>query len=154
MNHHDKFPVEDLAQLIKRAGFEWRIDTLFNKGQICQNIPAEINFNDPKYEKDEILSCPTLDIAMRWLREVKGVQISLGYTRKGKWMYILYFSYCLIPDNQTIGSTDTYDDYYECAACAVRHALNKLLGEAHTPVQGKSSVEYMEEENIEQCKIK
>lgn len=83
MNTHENYVSLEIAKLLKEAGFDWKVNHYY----LTQNDKTEVksdfrhsaqNYNesmatmDSKSFEFEICSCPTLAVAQKWLREVKG----------------------------------------------------------------------------------
>ena len=63
---HECYVSLEVAKLLKEAGFDWECDKFYD----CTNSDCA------RYEE---YSAPTLEIAQRWLREVKKLDISIHY---------------------------------------------------------------------------
>ena len=86
MTHeHESYVSIETAKLLKQAGFDWKIYTgyiTYEGGHaFTTNFQTPYNFNrDTKDlfstygDYKEVLSKPTLAVAQRWLREVKGIR--------------------------------------------------------------------------------
>ena len=99
METHETYVSIETAKLLKQAGFDWEIDTFYQRyyeGDGHDNsIPTEefvlhnadyahcSNWNNtPLTNLNGILhrlSAPTLEVAQKWLREVKNCQIEIMY---------------------------------------------------------------------------
>lgn len=78
MNTHEQYISLETAKLLKKAGFDWEVyslydtdykDILFTKRVACLNW----NMSDNGY----MFSAPTQAVAMRWLREVKDIDVEV-----------------------------------------------------------------------------
>lgn len=69
--NHNEYVSLDIAKLLKKAGFDWAVEDYYSHN--FQN--HTINFANHNAVGDEF-SAPTLAVAQRWLREIKGVQVS------------------------------------------------------------------------------
>lgn len=68
----------EVAKLLKEAGFDWKCNGVFISEDGTQytfiKMDAAWDSNNSKYNQYNI-SAPTLDVAQRWLREVKGIYV-------------------------------------------------------------------------------
>ena len=131
----------EVAKLLKEAGFDWK----------CRGIYVLDSENDPEYvfstanftnTSKEIegyirLSAPTLDVAQRWLREVKHLDISIHYDPTIKSQPYVYFIYDVEEKfNDIFGIispvTHSYSDgyfytYEEAQEAGIKKALEIIL---------------------------
>lgn len=74
----------EVAKLLKETGFDWEVNHSYPNisalDNSCSGYMEDLSFyhnlNDEKYGG---LSAPTLEVAQRWLREVKHLDISIHY---------------------------------------------------------------------------
>lgn len=79
----------------------------------------------PKYIQGDIFSCPTHQMAMKWLREEHKLSIEISSTESGRWMAFVY----------ELGLTrhfveayiSTYDTYEDAVEAALKYCLTKLI---------------------------
>lgn len=108
MNTHESYVSLETAKMLKKVGFDWG----------CEHCYFNDEFDEDLYEPDNFLDCtyqiaaPTLAVAQRWLREVKG-----------KRFYITPKYYSHFNDNGEYthesfawynGSCDDFDDLEAC----------------------------------------
>ena len=73
----------EIAKLLKEKGFDMPTERFYNEdGTYCCGASA-YNWNDD----DEDCSCPTLQMAMKWLREVHNKHCDIGYDIDLKWFF-------------------------------------------------------------------
>jgi len=76
--NHECYVSLEVAKLLKEAGFDWKCNGTFISEDGIQyafiKMDAACDSNNSKYNPHNI-SAPTLDIAQRWLREVKGIYV-------------------------------------------------------------------------------
>ena len=91
MSTHERYVSLETAKLLKQAGFDWK----------CRGIYVLDSENDPEYvfstanftnTSKEIegyirFSAPTLDVAQRWLREVKNYYVSVDVDCDSIWVF-------------------------------------------------------------------
>ena len=75
--NHEYYVSPEVAKLLKEEGFDWEVNTCrYNSSpdKVSSNGTLTSNFNGYAFQHIAI-SAPTLDIAQRWLREVKKYHI-------------------------------------------------------------------------------
>ena len=95
---HNVYVSRELALLLKQAGFDWEVNHSYpnceSLDNSCSGYMEDLSFyhnlNDGKYGG---MSAPTLDVAQRWLREVKHLDISIHYDPTIKSQPYVYFIY-------------------------------------------------------------
>ena len=109
MNTHENYVSLEVAKLLKEAGFDWECnefwmryidgdgDKLNYTDEFYLKNGNSLNWNDNvqsmSYDKPDVVirfSAPTLSVAQKWLREVKGYEI---YVRKSELYYGDYIFY-------------------------------------------------------------
>ena len=60
---HEYYVSLEVAKLLKEAGFDWEVEYVYNFGKLIRSVAHPVLGNE--------LAAPTLDVAQRWLREVK-----------------------------------------------------------------------------------
>lgn len=89
MNTHESYVSLETAKLLKQAGFDWEVNHYYltQNGKTeaksdfrhpAQNYNESMATMDSKSFEFEVCSCPTLEVAQRWLREVKRVFIHVS----------------------------------------------------------------------------
>ena len=81
--NHEYYVSLEVAKLLKEAGFDWEcthyysVNTLHepNNGFIHIYKQYEALFYDHNRTKMPVYSAPTLEVAQRWLREVKNIDV-------------------------------------------------------------------------------
>ena len=121
----------ETAKLLKEKGFDEATIGYYNT---ISEIPEKIKFFDSPisiYDSDGLIGCiqaPTLQMAMKWLREVHSIDISIdirfwtddeGVDVKS-WRYTVYRT----DEIEDFGQSDTYED-----ACeeAIKYCLENLV---------------------------
>ena len=70
--NHECYISLEIAKLLKEAGFEWEIKTFYFMDQLGETMLGDAknhNFSN------QFISAPTLEVAQRWLREVKNIDV-------------------------------------------------------------------------------
>ena len=141
--NHECYVSLEVAKLLKEACFDWETK---HRWDYCKpideyslaNYPEEpVNWNSKHYNYD--CSAPTLDVAQRWLREVKHLDISIHYDPTIKSQPYVYFIYDVEEKfNDILGIispvTHSYSDgyfytYEEAQEASIKKAIEILLKE-------------------------
>lgn len=70
MNTHESYVSLETARLLKEAGFDWECSHWLSNDGSLWITDRETNNLSPENKK-RFIHCPSLDVAQRWLREVK-----------------------------------------------------------------------------------
>lgn len=110
----------ETAKLLKEMGFNGDTDKQFN----LDKIVGDYNITDRSRYPERYLDAPTIQMAMKWLREVHKIHIEIGYN-------IGYFPVCISTEtNETIpykpmqGKNFTYEQACEVA---IKYCLENLI---------------------------
>lgn len=137
MNHECYVSLE-VAKLLKETGFDWECKTYYDISLYRDEIIIEGEFHDYNFTTGNIIfSAPTLDVAQRWLREVKHLDISIHYDPTIKSQPYVYFIYDVEEKfNDILGIispvTHSYSDgyfytYEEAQEVGIKKALEIIL---------------------------
>lgn len=116
----------NVAKLLKEKGFEILTDKVYDN-QNKLDYQCAICFVE---ERLPYISAPTLQMAMKWLREEKNIildicpNLDLDCTCIGTYCRIVY------KDNERVTLDADYDDfatYEEACEAAIRYALENLI---------------------------
>ena len=135
---HNVYVSRELALLLKQAGFDWEcsyyysVNTLHepNNGFIHIYKQYKALFYDHNRTKMPVYSAPTLDVAQRWLREVKDLDVYIFPTTNNKrgcvyeWG-IKTFGRALWIEGQPY--TNQYETYEEAQEAGIKKALEIIL---------------------------
>lgn len=124
---HEYYVDLEVAKLLKEAGFDWECPNKYERSIIA------CRYED--YEK------PTLDVAQRWLREVKSIYIEIttienkrAVTNSDGWTF--HYEYdkptfdCDIKDERCENMCtlyDSFDTYEEAQEAGIKKALEIIL---------------------------
>lgn len=124
----EDFVTYEQAVKLKELGFDWKCDHWHHWDNWCGSCYSGVYENHNMFEKG--ISVPTLAQVQKWLREVKGVDISIDHVYHrldtgDKVMYGLHVG------NQSTFKTEfylNYDGYEQALSAGIDKAL-KLLKE-------------------------
>jgi hypothetical protein len=104
----------EIAQALKDKGFNWKC----NSYAIHPNIPT--NDSDLGY------SAPTLSHAAMWLREVKGLHVTVSYELQG-WFYLVHDIVSFLPQFiQELGDDKGYPTHDTALSAGILNALKMI----------------------------
>lgn len=100
--NHEYYVSLEIAKLLKKAGFDWELETCYiGKSVRPYKYHKFFNWNKPRkdFEKDgsdnlfhafitqkktnSFISAPTLEVAQRWLREVRNFDVLILFQWRG-----------------------------------------------------------------------
>ena len=136
--NHEFYVSLEVAKLLKEAGFDWEcscyysVNTLHepNNGFIHIYKQYKALFYDHNRTKMPVYSAPTLEVAQRWLREVKDLDVYIFPTTNNKrgcvyeWG-IKTFGRALWVEGQPY--TNQYETYEEALEAGIKKALELIL---------------------------
>ena len=128
--NHEYYVSFEIAKLLKEAGFDWEcscyysVNTLHepNNGFIHIYKQYKALFYDHNRTKMPVYSAPTLDVAQRWLREVKNYEVFVVVKFLADKEYI-----ARVETNISGYSTDIYKFYEEAQEAGIKKALELIL---------------------------
>lgn len=102
VSNHEAYVSLEVAKLLKKAGFDWKCNHYYftqngkteSKSDFrhpAQNYNESMTTTDSKSFEFEVCSRPTLDVAQRWLREVKNMLVEVCFGQERKWNYTAVF---------------------------------------------------------------
>ena len=119
--NHEYYVSLEVAKLLKEAGFDWEIKTFYFMDQLGETMLGDAknhNFSN------QFISAPTLEVAQRWLREVKNIDV-FAYRNepKDKFESIVSFNKNWSTTGMCI---NTYEEALETAIKKVLEIINKV----------------------------
>lgn len=132
MNTHESYVSLETAKLLKEAGFDLEVNHSYPDVSALDNscsgymedLPFYHNLNDGKYGG---LSAPSLEVAQRWLREVKGYIVLVNYN---EFLKTFYYSICYTKNtNRYIDDRDDCRDtsFEEAQEAGIKKVLEMIL---------------------------
>lgn len=131
---HEYFVSLEVAKLLKETGFDWECRKCYNNGVLFDMESDEIRTQVPQHSSYDILA-PTLDVAQRWLREVKKLYIEIRRMPKCD-LFDRYFTSIAIMQEPFDTELRDKDDeiiyisgktYEEALEAAIKKALEIIL---------------------------
>lgn len=77
----------EVAKLLKEAGFDWETEFGQHIWDRDKRLETNRNFNAEKY----LVSLPTLDVAQRWLRDIKNISVDINSDKHGNYSYVIHY---------------------------------------------------------------
>ena len=116
------------AKLLKEKGFDWEVLNYFNAGTRLSTTRIARNWN----RVEVFHSAPTLQMAMKWLREVHKLQVSPRYDEvedeKERLHYVWFFDILsMSPYKMLSESEHGYNTYEEACEVAIKYCLENLI---------------------------
>ena len=121
----------EIAKFLKEKGFDWICSVVYDleRPKSCKDNKYYTNFGTLNHNKwPDLVSAPTLQMAMKWLREVKNIFISVDYSYIcGQYKHTI----CLADSslNHKYGANVDYDykTYEEAVEAALKYALTNII---------------------------
>jgi hypothetical protein len=131
--NHESYVSLEIAKLLKKAGFYWDCYELYEReyeqdGRTHAETPVNWNSTPDYY------SAPTLEVAQRWLREVKDISVDISSTRYSEWEYAIRKINQLNNNDNTILTLTAcrFYTYEEAKEAGIKSAIEIILEEGET----------------------
>lgn len=125
----------EVAKLLKEKGFQAKCTACYysDSSHTFKLISGRINYCNPRFRKYKSIppyNAPTLQMAMKWLREVHKINLYLvpfygfnrEYTDNCKWIYEIDF------ENKGISlNYPKFNSYEEACEAAIKYCLTNLI---------------------------
>lgn len=124
MNTHETYVSLEAAKLLKEAGFDW--DCLL---RYWEDTGATEWFGNTQIANpygDDTIAAPTLEVAQRWLREVKFKSIEVTSNSEG-WVFSMYNHKLPVDHTWIKGCYELYNTYEEALEAGIKKCLNLIL---------------------------
>lgn len=122
----------ETAKLLKEKGFNWNTDKQFN----LDKIVGDYNITDRSRHPERYLDAPTIQMAMKWLREVHGLHIEIRIANHSISNLVNVIKYYWIifdaedakwKTESTVYTVKAFDKYEEAAEAAIKYCLENLI---------------------------
>ena len=125
--NHECYVSLEVAKLLKQAGFDWEVNTCrYNSSpdKVSSNGTLTSNFNGYAFQHIAI-SAPTIDVAQRWLREVKEIEVNVLCVYID---HIKKYSYTVFTNEYKHEIIDEgFDTYEDAQEASIKKALEIIL---------------------------
>ena len=109
----------EVAKLLKEKGFDEPTDKQFN----LDKIVGDYNITDRSRNPERYLDAPTLQMAMKWLREIHRLHVDID-PLEGNWCTKIVELEDLCEVDKGIALYGTYE---EAAEAGIRYCLENLI---------------------------
>ena len=127
----------EVAKLLKEKGFQQLQD---NCGYFTTEMIYSINVDDNGehhfahqypagvYNKDKYIAAPTLQMAMKWLREVHNIVCNIDIESRNFYYYGIFIIRSSVEAQYQLTSQKPYfETYEEACEAAIKHCLENLI---------------------------
>lgn len=118
--NHEYYVSSEVANLLKEAGFDWECEHPYFNGVFDYDLYEPDNFLDTPYQ----IAAPTLDVAQRWLREVKKMYIEVQVFSDSN---INDVRYGVNIENSRIATPELCNTYEEAQEAGIKKVLEIIL---------------------------
>ena len=129
----------ETAKLLKENGFSenteheiWYVIKQFSTGCHWNSCTYKVGDTTREYDDDCCIPMPTLQMAMKWLREVHNLSVRPRYDEvedgKEHLYYVWFFDILSMnPYKTLVKSVQGYSTYEEACEAAIKHCLENLI---------------------------
>lgn len=114
----------ETAKLLKEKGFNETCDNYYDQSS---DEPQQLTLDEMYYSYDEFIKAPTLQMAMKWLREVHNIAMNIGwgeiFENKFQWWCIILN----IKDGSILRESEYCATYEEAVEAAIKYCLKNLI---------------------------
>ena len=127
--NHECYVSLEVAKLLNKAGFDWSSFTYYDTNDVL--CLSDVLITKESSDLTEYINClvPTLEVAQRWLREVKGILLYITPKRVNmEWKWD--FWYIDLRDKTNIEqrySTKKFNTYEKAQEAGIKKALEIIL---------------------------
>ena len=125
--NHECYVSLEVAKLLKKAGFDWECK-MIHFCYVEDDYMWNLEDNDKKARSilklDYCLLAPTLDVAQRWLREVRHLHITIFSSSQESWMFRITKQHQSLEDGVY---EEDYYTYEEAQEAGIKKALEMIL---------------------------
>jgi hypothetical protein len=128
MNTHETYVSLETAKLLKEVGFDWGVQSFYIPGALrkLQFIECGCTYFEDCNRKADLYSAPTLNVAQRWLREVKNIQIIASpLSGSKKWTPLIAKDFWLL--HEDVGGIALTPENFDTYELALEAGIQKCL---------------------------
>lgn len=124
--NHEYYVSLEVAKLLKEAGFDWKCKYAYITTPADDMPTGEEGIFTEYFENvNWLISAPTFEVAQRWLREVKELNIEISTWPGALWRWVVWK---INPDRRIIASKhQNYKSYEEALEAGIKKALEIIL---------------------------
>lgn len=115
----------EVAKLLKEKGFNEPCYTCYLNKELSHYDYLSTNFE----LINDVISAPTLQMVMKWFREIHklDIDVSIEYKNSKKVYYYSILKKTVIRDIDCLHSETNFDSYEEAAEAAIKYCLENLI---------------------------
>ncbi len=122
----------ETAKLLKEKGFDGECSCFYNNidyGAPGLEVDGQLYYKNSANLDDEEYAAPTLQMTMKWLREVHklDIDVSIEYKNSKKVYYYSVLKKTVIRDIDCLHSETNFDSYEEACEEAIKYCLENLI---------------------------
>ena len=124
----------ETAKLLKEKGFDEPCHALYHNGDNKIFFGLDVDSYHNTILSVDCYACPTLQMAMKWLREEHNLHVEVRITNHGITIDIIKYYWVMTNtetgrwcDESTVYTAKAFDTPEEAEEDAIRHALEKLI---------------------------
>lgn len=115
----------EVAKLLKEKGFEGEVSAFVEEDN------TKYDYTLSGFIKAETLPCPTLQMAMKWLREVHELFVDISFVKDEHQEEKLFWFYAIfeLSNNNAAhyNNVDEFTTYEEAVEAALKYSLENLI---------------------------
>jgi len=123
----------EIAQLLKKKGFNWECRTCYEHGELKTEVCRQYADWNSRHEVWELMSAPTHQMVMKWLREKHNKHCDIGYDIDLEWCFQIInlketveYDYSE-PKYYHSENETNFKNYEEAVEAALKYVLENLL---------------------------
>ena len=132
--NHECYVSLEVAKLLKEAGFDWECrEYYYNFTTTGWSLSFDDNFVNWNSWSERYISAPTAEVAQRWLREVKGIEVYAHVFYDSREMldeldvYVYEVNHITKHIEDYISSYDIYHTYEEAQETGIKKVVEMIL---------------------------
>ena len=128
--NHECYVSLEVAKLLKELGFDWECrEYYYNFTTTGWSLSFDDNFVNWNSWSEQYISAPTTEVAQRWLREIKGIEVYAHVFYDSREMlneldvYVYEVNHITKHIEDYISSYDIYHTYEEAQEAGIKKVL-------------------------------
>lgn len=112
----------ETAKLLKEKGFDEPCHALYHDGEDKIFFGLDVDSYHNSNLNANCYACPTLQMAMKWLREVHKIYMYVAHdSMENTWFARVYNDY------KTLSDVDNYSTYEKACEAAIKYCIENLV---------------------------